>query len=166
MDGRWTREILEWYLEDVKESKVVRVKDGLMNWEECVDADCSRQTGMEENWRGLHPAVDGERIKMICIQYKSNIIKKIAKIVRLHGRRGKRKKFNILIRWHLKEKKEGEKKNRSQRGSCEYCFKVFTVDSRIFLFEGKMKGGRKEGKGKRGCWKIGGKLHHVDDLIK
>jgi hypothetical protein len=34
-----------------------------------VDADCSRQTGMEEDWKGLHPAVDGERLKMMMIKY-------------------------------------------------------------------------------------------------
>jgi hypothetical protein len=30
-----------------------------------VDADCSKQTGMKEDWRGLHPAVDDERLKMM-----------------------------------------------------------------------------------------------------
>jgi hypothetical protein len=33
-------------------------------------ADCSRQSGMGEDWRGLYPAVDGERLKMIIILKK------------------------------------------------------------------------------------------------
>jgi hypothetical protein len=32
-----------------------------------MDADCSIQTGMEEDWRGLYPQVDGERLNMVII---------------------------------------------------------------------------------------------------
>jgi hypothetical protein len=42
----------------VKENKVYLVEDVLMNREECVESNCSRQTGMEQDWRGLHPAVN------------------------------------------------------------------------------------------------------------
>jgi hypothetical protein len=33
--------------------------------DECVESDCSRRTGMEEDWRDRHPAVDGEQLKMM-----------------------------------------------------------------------------------------------------
>jgi hypothetical protein len=29
--------------------------------------DCSRQTGMEDDWKGYHLAVDDERLKMMMI---------------------------------------------------------------------------------------------------
>jgi hypothetical protein len=68
MDGKWTREILKWYPRGC-DRKQGRPSGG---WADelrrmCaspVDANCSRQTGMEVDRRGLHPAVDGERLKM------------------------------------------------------------------------------------------------------
>jgi hypothetical protein len=48
----------------VKESKVDRVEDGLMNCEECVESSGCRLLKTDRNGRGrgLHPAVDGERL--------------------------------------------------------------------------------------------------------
>jgi hypothetical protein len=40
-----------------------------------VQADCSRQTGMEEDWRLLHPAVDVERLKMMMMMMNLLIMK-------------------------------------------------------------------------------------------
>jgi hypothetical protein len=66
MDGRWKREILEWYPRGCE--RCGRWADELRRMCGCqMDADCSRQIGMEENWRGLHPAVGGERLKMMMI---------------------------------------------------------------------------------------------------
>jgi hypothetical protein len=40
-------------------------------WDQ-LDADYSRQTGIEEDCRDLHPALDGERRKMM-MKYKRNV---------------------------------------------------------------------------------------------
>jgi hypothetical protein len=53
--------------EDVKESKVEGREKNV--WSQ-VDADCSRQTEMEEDWRGLHPTVDDARLKIMMMMIK------------------------------------------------------------------------------------------------
>jgi hypothetical protein len=60
---RITREILEWYPRGCERKQgrpSGRWADELRRM--CasqLNADCSRQTRMEEDWRDLHPAVNG-----------------------------------------------------------------------------------------------------------